>query len=213
MGAPSTNISATRSWLWNAPLDDAAHQRHACLAALGMLQALETLNATLSAEHAAEGLAYRPLRIGIGLESGSCFVGNLGSAQRFNYSVIGDAVNVAARLEARSKDYGLPVIVGERVRNACPDLAFLEIDQTQLRGRSEVSRLYALLGDGTLAQQPLWPELEASHAAVCRALRPGATGELAALLAQARTLAEALGVGAAYARFAALVEQRRQPAA
>ena len=193
---------------WNAPLDDTAHERHACLAALGMLRELETLNAALAAEHAAQGLAYRPLRIGIGIEAGSCFVGNLGSAQRFNYSVIGDAVNVAARLEARSKDYGLPVIVGERVRRACPDLAFLELDQTQLRGRSELSHVHALVGDAELARQPLWPELAASHAALCQALLPGAADDLADLLRQATARAEALGLGTAYHGFAEAIARR-----
>ena len=193
---------------WNAPLDDPEHPRHACLAALGMMQRLDLLNQELIEEHAASDLPFQPLRIGVGVETGLCFVGNLGSAQRFNYSVIGDAVNVAARLEASTKTYGLPIVVGERVRNACLDLAFLEVDQAQLRGRTEISRVYALLGPAELAADGRWPELAAGQAALLQAVRNGATAEADGLLDRCRELAASLGVGPSYAAFAAMIEAR-----
>ena len=68
------------------------------------------------------------LKIGIGLSSGSCVVGNLGSKQRFDYSVLGDPVNLASRLEGQTKAYGVRIIIGEGTRRLAPDFAALEID-------------------------------------------------------------------------------------
>jgi adenylate cyclase len=197
---------------WNAPLDDPRHARHACLAALRMVGRLERLNEELAAEASASGQPFAPLRAGIGVETGSCFVGNLGSAQRFNYSVIGDAVNVASRLEASSKLHGLPIIVGEKVRAACPELAFLPIGVVQLRGKRGTSLVYALVGDEALARAPLWPELTANQDALLRALRDRAAAEVDAALGRGEALARELGLGETYAGFArALEEHARGP--
>ncbi|GIL40444.1 adenylate/guanylate cyclase domain-containing protein [Rhodospirillales bacterium TMPK1] len=128
---------------WNAPLDDAAHAENACRAALAMLVELDRLN------------ALRPegpqLRIGIGVNTGPCCVGNLGSEQRFAYSAIGDAVNVAARLEGQTKFYGVPILIGEETRLRVPSFAALEVDHLRVVGRDEATRLYALLGDERVA--------------------------------------------------------------
>ena len=93
---------------WNAPVDDPEQEANACEAALQMLERAETLNGELKSEAEANGGEYMPLRIGIGLNTGPCVVGNMGSDFRFNYSVLGDTVNFASRLEARTKDYRLP---------------------------------------------------------------------------------------------------------
>ena len=68
------------------------------------------------------------MHIGIGLNTGDCCVGNVGSPQRFDYSILGDVVNVASRLEEATKTFGVPIIVGEKTAQAAPGLAFLEID-------------------------------------------------------------------------------------
>ncbi len=99
---------------WNAPVDDPEQEANACEAALQMLERAETLNGELKAEAEADGGEYMPLRIGIGLNTGPCVVGNMGSDFRFNYSVLGDTVNLASRLEARTKDYRLPMVIGSR---------------------------------------------------------------------------------------------------
>jgi len=83
----------------------------------------------------------------VGVNTGPCCVGNLGSAQRFAYSAIGDTVNVAARLEAQTKFYGVPILIGEATRAAVPGFAALEVDHLRAAGRDEATRLYALLGD------------------------------------------------------------------
>ena len=98
---------------WNAPLDDPDHARNACRAALEMVARMSDLNATGARRPRTAGRDPCRVTIGIGINSGDCCVGNLGSAQRFDYSAIGDDVNVASRLEGLSKLYGVPIVVGE----------------------------------------------------------------------------------------------------
>ena len=77
---------------------------------------LNNLNADLEREALARSAEHNPIQIGIGLNTGVCCVGNIGSEQRFGYSALGDAVNVAARLETESKTYGVPIVIGEATR-------------------------------------------------------------------------------------------------
>src|SRR5690606_31894885 len=122
---------------WNAPLDDGRHAAHAVAAALDMLDAMTALNAELEREAAAAGTAHHALRIGIGINTGDCVVGNMGSSQRFDYSVLGDAVNLASRLEGASKAYGVPLLIGERTATlAAADFAVLELDRITVKGRT-----------------------------------------------------------------------------
>ena len=86
------------------------------------------------------------IRIGIGINSGACVVGNLGSAERFDYSVLGDAVNVASRLESASKDYGVPIVIGEATAARLGDrFALVEIDRLTVRGKSEAQAIFTVL--------------------------------------------------------------------
>lgn len=128
---------------WNAPLDDGEHARHAVTAALDMLEAMATLNADLRAEAAAAGTPYHMLRIGIGINTGDCVVGNMGSSQRFDYSVLGDAVNLASRLEGASKTYGVPLLIGERTAElADKHFAVLELDRITVKGRTAAAPVF-----------------------------------------------------------------------
>lgn len=128
---------------WNAPLDDPDHARHACRAALAMQAVLEPINQKLNAPV--------PLRAGIGVNTGPCAVGNMGSRQRFAYSALGDAVNLASRLEGLTKTYGLPILVGQETVARAPDFAFLEVDLIRVKGKTQAVRVYALLGDESVA--------------------------------------------------------------
>ncbi len=135
---------------WNAPLDDNAHPSHACNAALRMMGEMERLNARWKDEAEAKGRPFKPVRLGIGLNTGICCVGNLGSETRFDYSVIGDNVNVASRLEGQSKTYDVGTVVGQSTTARAPDFAFLELDLLKVKGKTEATRVFALLGDSGL---------------------------------------------------------------
>ncbi len=132
---------------WNAPLTDPDHAAHACRSALEMVDALATLNAEWADEAKRAKKEFAPVRVGIGLNTGIACVGNLGSEQRFDYSVIGDEVNLASRLEGQSKTYGFDIIVGEKTKVAAPNFAMIEIDLIRVFGRTKPARIYALLGD------------------------------------------------------------------
>ena len=98
---------------WNAPLRDKDHAADACISALEMMHALQILNNNLELEAKQENREHRPIKIGIGINSGEACVGNMGSDQRFDYSVLGDSVNLASRLEGQSKTYGMTCLIGE----------------------------------------------------------------------------------------------------
>src|ERR1700729_4587377 len=140
---------------WNAPVDDAEHEANACDAALEMLARTEALNVELKREAEASGSLYMPLRVGIGLNTGPCVVGNMGSDFRFNYSVLGDTVNVASRLEARTKDYRLPLVIGSRTAERAKDkFTTMEIDLIQVKGKKQPEAGFTVLGRGELEQDP-----------------------------------------------------------
>jgi len=158
---------------WNAPLDDAAHACNACYAALEMNKNLQKLNDRIatSSESASEAFKLGTIRIGIGIGTGICCVGNMGSEQRFDYSVIGDSVNLTSRLEGLSKVYRVVTVISEETRNQAKDLASLELDLTRVKGKTEAARIYALLGDEALAGDPPFVNLHSAHDAMLDAYR------------------------------------------
>jgi len=103
------------------------------------------------------------VQLGIGLNTGICCVGNLGSETRFDYSVIGDNVNVASRLEGQSKTYEVGTVVGESTTARAPDFAFLELDLLKVKGKTEATRVFALLGDSAFKNSPGFIALAERH--------------------------------------------------
>jgi adenylate cyclase len=156
---------------WNAPLDNPGHAEDACQAALAMHRALATLNADIAAEEKAAGREPFALRMGVGLNTGRCVVGNMGSEQRFDYSVLGDAVNLASRLEGQSKTYGVDTLIGEATQAAVPNHAALELDLVAVKGRSGGARIFTLLGDNAVRENPVFADLARDQAAMLAAYR------------------------------------------
>ena len=137
---------------WNAPLDDPHHQVNACDAALDMLERIEALNKVRETEAAQGGHVYLPIQVGVGLNTGTCVVGNMGSDLRFDYSVLGDSVNLASRLEGQSKEYGFPIIVGSKTALAAKSrFAILELDFIMVKGKTEPEVIYAIAGRQEMA--------------------------------------------------------------
>ena len=124
---------------WNAPLKTADHQMLAVLTASQMQSELAMLNTQLTAENLPN------IKIGIGINSGEALVGNMGSDQRFDYSVIGDPVNLAARLESASKTLGHTLIVGEATKKVIDDkFPFEFVDSITVKGKTEPVNVYTL---------------------------------------------------------------------
>jgi adenylate cyclase len=138
---------------WNAPLDDNVHELNACEAAVDMLERVDELNQAREQEALEEGRPFIPLNVGVGLNTGVCVVGNMGSDLKFNYSVLGDSVNLASRLEGQSKEYGFPIIVGSKTALAVKDkFAILELDFIMVKGKKEPEVIYAIAGREDTAQ-------------------------------------------------------------
>ena len=124
---------------WNAPIENKKHREMAVKSALEMTKALAELNVRLQAE----GLPQ--INIGIGINTGDALVGNMGSEQRFDYSVIGDAVNLASRLESSSKTLGKTIVIGEDTRHTIEtSYPFEYIDSITVKGKSEVVKVYTI---------------------------------------------------------------------
>lgn len=145
---------------WNAPLDDAEHQVNACEAAIRMLEKIDVVNREREQEAADGGHVYIPLNVGIGLNTGIGVVGNMGSDLKKNYSVLGDSVNLASRLEGQTKEYGFPIIVGSRTALAAKDkFAILELDFIMVKGKSEPEVIYAIAGREDVMQSGAFQRL------------------------------------------------------
>ncbi|TIC82322.1 CHASE2 domain-containing protein [Crenobacter intestini] len=130
---------------WGAPLADAEHARHAVGAALAMAGGMAALNDAFAAR------GWPPLAIGVGINSGGMNVGNMGSDFRRAYTVMGDAVNLAARLEGLTKVYGVPILCGPDTRAACPDMIWREVDRMRVKGKREAVSAWQPLPEGSQA--------------------------------------------------------------
>jgi adenylate cyclase len=142
---------------WNAPLDDPDHAKNAALGALALRDKVVELNSTLP--HQTGKTWPGEVHIGIGLDSGPCCVGNVGSKQRLSYSLIGDTVNLASRIEGLTKVYGVAIAMGEGLSRRLPDFAQLEIDKVRVVGRDTPEPISTLIGDPLLAADTTFREL------------------------------------------------------
>jgi adenylate cyclase len=141
---------------WGAPVDDPQHARNAILAGLAMQRECQVLNAKFAAR------GWPALGIGVGVNSGVVRVGDMGSQVRRAYTAMGDAVNVASRLEGRTKSYQVGILVGQRARELASDVVFREVDRIRVKGRDEAVTIYeplglaAGIGGNVLRELELW---------------------------------------------------------
>jgi adenylate cyclase len=133
---------------WNAPLDDVDHARNAVRTALQMMESLDEFNREISAE------GIPPFGMGLGINTGTVVVGNMGSDQRFDYTCLGDSVNLASRLEGQSKPYGVRIILGPRTAELVRDsYSVAELDCIAVKGKTEGVRIYTLATETDLHQE------------------------------------------------------------
>jgi adenylate cyclase len=141
---------------WGAPLEDPQHARNGVLAALEMQRQCEALNASFAAR------GWPTLKIGVGVNSGTVRVGDMGSQVRLAYTAMGDAVNVASRIEGRTKSYAVGILVGKPTRERVTEVVFREVDRIRVMGRDEPVTIYEPLGlardvgQNVLAELELW---------------------------------------------------------
>jgi adenylate cyclase len=125
---------------WNAPLDDPDHAKNAAKTALQMLKRLDSFNEEISKE------GVPPFGMGLGINTGSVVVGNMGSTQRFDYTCLGDHVNLASRLEGQSKPYGVRIIIGPRTyEHVKENYLCFELDCIAVKGKKEGVKIYTIL--------------------------------------------------------------------
>ena len=125
--------------IFGAPLDDPYQEQHAVTAACEMQRELQALSAKWEAQGRGK------LKMGVGINSGAAIVGNIGSAEHMEYTAIGDAVNLAARLESATKELGLDIVVSEHTYSAVrPLFRWKSAGEITLRGRSESVRAYSV---------------------------------------------------------------------
>ncbi len=192
---------------WNAPIDDPDHHRNAAFGALAMIDKLKELNAT---NIAAPGKIWPgEVKIGIGLNSGPCCVGNIGSSQRLNYSLIGDTVNLASRIEGLTKTYGVPIAMGRDLADSLPDFALIEIDLVRVVGRDMPERLFALAGPPATAKTVEFRALHAAQSAFLAAYRAMDWDGADAALDQLRPIAARFGYAKLVDLYAARIKAFR----
>ncbi len=195
---------------WNAPVDDAEQEANACDAALEMQARAAALNEELKHEAEANGSLYMPLRVGIGLNTGPCVVGNMGSDFRFNYSVLGDTVNVASRLEARTKDYRLPLVIGSRTAEKAKEkFATMEIDLIQVKGKKQPEAVFTVLGRAEVDRDPRCRELKDLNAQMLASYRKQKWDDALALIDRCRKSANGFDVAGLYDMYVERIEAYR----
>jgi adenylate cyclase len=175
---------------WNAPLPSPDHPLRAVRAAMRMMEAVTALNAALRRE---EGETAPTFAVGVGINTGDCVVGNVGSRWRYDYSVLGDTVNLASRLESLSKEYKVSLILGPATAEAVrDDHVLIELDRIAVRGRATESAIYTVVAPASQRQDPVIAELTTLHAQALECIRKEQRNEALSLVVRCQSLAPSL---------------------
>jgi adenylate cyclase len=196
---------------WNAPLDVPEHPRRAVMAALRMRSSLDEFNRARAADARKAERPHQEVRMGLGLDLGACSVGNMGSIRRFDYSIVGDIVNIASRLDGACKMFNTDIIASGAVRDAAPEFAWLELGEVIVLGRSTPTSIATLIGDADYGRGAEFMEWRQAHEAMLlhyAGMRFDQAAKIASDLAKtAPSKMRALYIGME-ARFSALGEAR-----
>ncbi len=193
---------------WNAPLDDPDHHRNAARAALAMVDHLKILNVDMPNQTAEPWPG--EVKIGIGLNAGPCCVGNMGSQQRLSYSLIGDTVNLASRIEGLTKFYGVEIAIGSALHREIPEFASLPLDLVRVVGRDAPEEVRVLLGDDGLRATASFQAFEVQHNQMLAAYRAREWDKASALLDQGAELAARFSLTKLYKMYADRIVAFRQ---
>jgi adenylate cyclase len=175
---------------WNAPLPTPDHPLRAVGAAMRMMEAVTALNAVLRREGGEDAPAFA---IGVGINTGDCVVGNVGSRWRYDYSVLGDTVNLASRLESLSKEYGVSLILGPATAEAVREhYALIELDRIAVKGRAAETAIFTAVAPASRRGDPAVAELLDLHPRLIESLRSGRMDEAGALIGRCQILMPAL---------------------
>jgi len=176
---------------WNAPLDDPTHEINACEAALDMQERVKVLNKARAEEAKATGARFVELKVGLGINSGPCVVGNMGSDLRFDYSVLGDTVNLASRLESQTKSYAVPVLIGARTAEAVKDrFALLEVDYVMVKGKVDPEFIYTILGRRDVAESSQFAQMYEMSSNLLKRYRSREWDSVMAIIEKCRAMAD-----------------------
>ena len=175
---------------WNAPLPSPEHPLRAVRAAMRMLDAVQGVNAELRQE---QGTAAPAFAIGIGINTGDCVVGNVGSRWRYDYSVLGDAVNLASRLESLSKEYGVSLILGPATAEAVREhYVLIELDRIAVKGRASQSAIFTVIAPASRREDPAIAEFLELHPRLLDSMRKGRAEEAVSMIERCQILMPAL---------------------
>ncbi|MEM7746830.1 MAG: adenylate/guanylate cyclase domain-containing protein [Pseudomonadota bacterium] len=180
---------------WNAPLDDPDHPMHAGESALAMSDEVRALNSELRHEDDTAGREHRPMRLGIGIATGSGVVGNMGSAVRFDYSVLGDTVNLASRLEGLTAQLLVPNLISDATAHAVDGrLAVIEVDVVRVKGKNEPERVHTIVGDSAIVAEPAFQQFKRLFTSFLSAYRNQNFDEAMQIHAEIGPLATQFGI-------------------
>ncbi len=174
---------------FNAPLEDSDHAANACECALGMIEQLENINGALEKALHVGGTPIAPVQIEIGIECGPCLVGNFGTEDWPEYSIVGRTAEFAEEIGSLCAKYGPAIIVGDEVRAAAEErFAFLEVDLLPVGPNGEAVPIFALLGSALARTSPKFRALQTFHEHIFRTYRARQWEKTRALIEQCHAL-------------------------